>query len=39
MPILALLADGMPHWLLPAYLLAEIVFGSIGVYLLKVGEE
>lgn len=33
--ILSLIVDGMPHWLLLVYLLLEIGFGFIGVYLLK----
>jgi len=32
---LSVIVDGMPHWLLVAYLLIEIVFGGIAVVLLK----
>ena len=32
---LSVIVDGMPHWLLFAYLLVELVFGGIGVFLLK----
>ncbi len=32
---LSVIVDGMPHWLLIAYLLIELVFGGIGVFLLK----
>jgi uncharacterized MnhB-related membrane protein len=32
---LSVIVDGMPHWLLIAYLLIELVIGGIGVFLLK----
>jgi hypothetical protein len=32
---LSLLVDGFPHWLLFAYLVAEVTFGAIGWMLLK----
>ena len=32
---LSVIVDGMPHWLLSGYLLIELVFGGIGVFLLK----
>jgi Domain of unknown function (DUF4345) len=32
---LSLLVDGMPHWLLVAYLVLELVFGILGWRLLK----
>ena len=32
---LSVIVDGMPHWLLIVYLLIELVFGGIGVFLLK----
>ncbi len=35
---LSVIVDGMPHWLLFAYLLVELVFGGIGVFLLKKPE-
>jgi hypothetical protein len=33
--ILSILLDGIPHWLLIVYLLLELVFGVLGVVLLK----
>jgi hypothetical protein len=36
---LSVVVDGFPHWLLFAYLVIEIVFGVIGVLLLKTTEE
>ncbi len=35
---LSVVVDGMPHWLLFVYLLIELVFGGIGVFLLKKPE-
>ena len=35
---LSVIVDGMPHWLLIVYLLLELVFGGIGVFLLKKPE-
>ncbi|MBP6597216.1 MAG: DUF4345 domain-containing protein [Arenimonas sp.] len=32
---LSLAVDGMPHWLLVAYLVVEVAFGAIGLVLLK----
>ncbi len=32
---LSVIVDGMPHWLLIVYLLIELVFGGIAVFLLK----
>ena len=33
--VLSLIIDGMPHWLLIAYLVLELSFGVIGLLLLK----
>jgi len=33
--ILSLVLDGMPNWLLFAYLLAELAFGAIGLRMLR----
>ena len=33
--ILSLIIDGMPHWLLGAYLVMEISFGTLGMLLLN----
>jgi hypothetical protein len=33
--ILSVIIDGIPHWLLMAYLLVEIVFGGIAIILSK----
>ena len=33
--LISLVADGVPHWLLVAYLLAEVLFGVIGLQLLR----
>ena len=35
---LSVVVDGMPHWLLFAYIPIELVFGGIGVLLLKKPE-
>ena len=35
---LSVIVDGMPHWLLIVYLLIELVFCGIGVFLLKKPE-
>lgn len=35
----SLALDGIPHWLLIGYLLAEIAFGFVGLRLLKKGER
>ncbi len=35
---LSVIVDGMPHWLLIVYLLIELVFGGIAVFLLKKQE-
>jgi hypothetical protein len=32
---LSLLLDGMPHWLLFVYLILEILFGAVGLWMLK----
>jgi len=37
--IMSLVLDGMPHWLLFAYLLAELAFGAIGLRMLKTAER
>jgi len=36
--VMSLLLDGFPHWLLFAYLLAELAFGAIGLKLLRPGQ-
>lgn len=33
--ILSLILDGMPHWLLTLYLVLELVFGFLGILLVK----
>ena len=33
--IMSLVLDGMPHWLLFAYLVVEVAFGAIGWKLLQ----
>ena len=33
--ILSLIIDGMPHWLLAVYLVLELIFGVLGVLLIK----
>ena len=33
--VLSLMLDGLPHWLLFGYLLAEIAFGAIGLRMLR----
>ena len=33
--ILSLVVDGIPHWLLVVYLVLEIVFGVLGILLIK----
>ena len=32
---LSLMVDGMPYWLLVAYLVVELVLGGVGLQLLK----
>jgi len=36
---LSLVLDGFPHWLLFVYLVLEVAFGAIGVWLLRQGNE
>ncbi len=36
---ISLLLDGMPHWLLFGYLLIEVVFGIVGLRLLKTSTQ
>lgn len=33
--LLSMLLDGVPHWLLIGYLLAEVGFGAVGIALLR----
>jgi len=33
--ILSLIIDGMPHWLLVVYLVLELIFGALGMLLVK----
>jgi len=33
--ILSIIIDGMPHWILMAYLILELSFGTIGILLVK----
>jgi hypothetical protein len=33
--ILSLVVDGIPHWLLVVYLVLELVFGVLGILLIK----
>ena len=33
--ILSLIIDGMPHWLLTGYLVLELVFGVLGILLIR----
>ena len=37
--VLSLMLDGMPHWLLFGYLLAELAFGALGLRLLRTAER
>jgi len=37
--ILSLIIDGMPHWLLFVYLVLELVFGVLGMLLIKKSNE
>jgi len=37
--ILSLIIDGMPHWLLAVYLVLELVFGVLGILLIKNGKS
>jgi hypothetical protein len=32
---ISLVADGIPHWLLVAYLLAEVLFGTLALWLYR----
>ena len=36
--ILSLVVDGIPHWLLVVYLVLELVFGVLGILLIKKSE-
>ena len=36
--VFSLIIDGIPHWLLVAYLVLEVLFGLLGVILLKKTE-
>jgi len=33
--ILSIIIDGIPHWILIVYLILEIIFGTLGILLLK----
>jgi hypothetical protein len=37
--ILSLILDGMPHWLLAVYLVLELVFGVLGILLIKKSDK
>ena len=37
--ILSLIIDGMPHWLLAVYLVLELVFGVLGILLIKKSDN
>jgi predicted membrane protein len=37
--ILSLIIDGMPHWLLAVYLVLELVFGVLGILLIKKSDK
>jgi hypothetical protein len=37
--ILSLIMDGMPHWLLALYLVLELVFGVLGILLIKKSDK
>jgi len=37
--ILSLIIDGMPHWLLAVYLVLELIFGVLGVLLIKISDK
>ena len=37
--ILSLIIDGMPHWLLAVYLVLEVVFGVLGILLIKKSDK
>ena len=37
--ILSLIIDGMPHWLLAVYLVLELIFGVLGVLLIKKSDK
>lgn len=37
--LVSLLVDGMPHWILVAYLGLEVAFGIVGIVLLKRAEN
>jgi len=37
--ILSLIIDGMPHWLLAVYLVLELVFGVVGILLIKKSDK
>jgi predicted membrane protein len=36
---LSLVVDGIPHWLLVVYLVLELIFGALGLYLLSRAHE
>lgn len=37
--MLSLFLDGMPHWLLFLYLVLEIIFGAVGLWMLKKSQQ
>jgi len=37
--ILSLIIDGMPHWLQAVYLVLELVFGVLGILLIKKSDK